>query len=56
VVDQPGRLKAMPRRLLVVATASVPATALRTAVRTHAGEDAEMLVVAPASHISRLDW
>jgi hypothetical protein len=46
----------VPRRLLVVATASVPATALRTAVRTHAGEDAEMLVVAPASDISRLDW
>ena len=46
----------MPRRLLVVATASVPAADLRTAVRAHAGEDAEMLIVAPASDISRLDW
>ena len=46
----------MPRRLLVVATASVPAAELRTSVRAHAGEDAEMLVVAPASGISRLDW
>ena len=46
----------MPRRLLVVATASVPAVDLRRSVRAHAGEDAEMLVVAPASDISRLDW
>ena len=46
----------MPRRLLVVATASVPAADLRTSVRAHAGDDAEMLVVVPASDISRLDW
>jgi hypothetical protein len=46
----------VPRRLLVVATASVPPDDLRTSVRAHAGEDAEMLVIAPASHISRLDW
>ena len=46
----------MPRRLLVVATASVPAAALRTSVRSHVGEDAEILLVAPASDISRLDW
>jgi len=46
----------VPRRLLVVATASVPAAALRRSVRAHAGEDAELLVVAPASDISRLDW
>ena len=46
----------MPRRLLVVATASVPAAALHRSIRSHAGEDAEMLVVAPASDISRLDW
>jgi len=44
------------RRLLVVATADVPAAALRASVRAHAGEDAEILVVAPASGISRLDW
>jgi hypothetical protein len=46
----------VPRRLLVAATASVPAAALRRSVRSHAGEDAETLVVAPASDISRLDW
>jgi hypothetical protein len=46
----------VPRRLLVVATASVPAADLGTSARAHAGEDAEMLVVAPASGISRLDW
>ena len=46
----------MPRRLLVVATASVPAADLRKSVRAHAGEDAEMLVIAPAADISRLDW
>jgi len=46
----------VPRRLLVVATASVSAAALRKSVRSHGGEDAEILVVAPASDISRLDW
>jgi hypothetical protein len=46
----------VPRRLLVVATASIPAAPLRASVRAHAGEDAEILVVAPASGISRLDW
>jgi hypothetical protein len=46
----------VPRRLLVVATASVPAADLRASVRAHAGDDAEMLVVAPASDISRIDW
>src|SRR5512133_4377967 len=50
-----GEPEAVPRRLLVVATASVPAAALRTSVRAHAGEDAETLVVAPASDISPLD-
>ena len=46
----------MPRRLLVVATASVPAADLRASVYAHAGDDAEMLVVARASEISRIDW
>jgi hypothetical protein len=46
----------VPRRLLVVTTASVPAADLRKSVLAHAGEDAEMLVIAPASDISRLDW
>jgi hypothetical protein len=44
------------RRLLVVATASVRAADLRKSVRAHAGEDVEMLVIAPASDISRLGW
>jgi hypothetical protein len=46
----------MPRRLLVVITAEVAAGALRDLVRSLGGDDAEMLVVAPASGISRLDW
>jgi hypothetical protein len=46
----------VPNRLLVVATASVPAADLRRSIHAHGGEDAEILVVAPASGISRLDW
>jgi hypothetical protein len=46
----------VPRRLLVIATASVPAADLRASVRAQVGDDAELLVVAPASRISRLDW
>jgi hypothetical protein len=42
--------------LLVIATASVPAADLRASVRAQVGDDAELLVVAPASGISRLDW
>jgi hypothetical protein len=46
----------MPRRLLIVVTIEVAESALRDLVRSRAGDDAEMLVVAPASAISRLDW
>ena len=46
----------MPRRLLVVITTEVADDALRDLVRSRAGDDAEMLVVAPAAEISRLDW
>jgi hypothetical protein len=46
----------MPRRLLIVVTTEVADDALRDLVRSRAGDDAEMLVVAPASRISRLDW
>ena len=46
----------MPRRLLIVVTAEVADGALRDLVRSRGGDDAEMLVVAPASGISRLDW
>jgi hypothetical protein len=44
------------RRLLVVITSEIADDVLRELVRSRAGEDAEMLVVAPASEISRLDW
>ena len=46
----------MARRLLVVITTEVADDVLRDLVRRRAGDDAEMLVVAPASEISRLDW
>jgi hypothetical protein len=44
----------MPRHLLVVATAAEP-NELRERVRRYAGEDVEVLVVAPASDVSLLD-
>ncbi|MBA3841710.1 MAG: hypothetical protein H0X39_03670 [Actinobacteria bacterium] len=46
----------MPRRVLVVITTEVADGVLRDLVRKRGGDDAEMLVVAPASDISRLDW
>ena len=46
----------MPRRLLVLVTTEVADDALRDLVRSRGGDDAEMLVVAPASEISKLDW
>src|SRR5476651_1366364 len=46
----------MPRHLLVVVSTEVPEGVLRALVHSRAGDDAEMLVVAPASDISRLDW
>jgi hypothetical protein len=42
--------------LLVVITTEVADGVLRDFVRSRGGDDAEMLVVAPASEISRLDW
>jgi hypothetical protein len=42
--------------LLVVATAPVEDTALRARVREHAGADAEVRIVAPASDLSPLEW
>jgi hypothetical protein len=44
------------RRVLVVTTANDPEEAVDSLVREHAGEDAEVRVVAPASKISWLDW
>ena len=46
----------MPRRLLVVVNTEIPEGVLRALVQNRAGEDAELLVVAPASEISRLGW
>jgi hypothetical protein len=45
----------LPRRLLVVVTTEVAEAALAQVVSGHAGDDAEVLVVAPASEISRLE-
>ena len=46
----------MARRVIVVPTAPVSDALLQTVVWAHAGQDAEIHVVAPASNISRLDW
>jgi hypothetical protein len=51
-----NRGEIMPRRLLVVVTTEVAEGELRKFVRSRAGDDAEIRVVAPASDISRLDW
>jgi hypothetical protein len=44
------------KRLLVVATAPVEESLLRDRLREHAGPDAEVRVVAPASDLSPLQW
>jgi hypothetical protein len=44
------------KKLLVVATAPVEPGPLRDAVREHAGGEAEIRVVAPASDVSPLQW
>jgi hypothetical protein len=44
------------KKLLVVATAPVDPGPLRDAVREHAGDEAEIRVVAPASDLSALQW
>jgi hypothetical protein len=43
------------RRILVVTTAAAPKADVESVVRAHAGDDAEVYVVAPASKISGLD-
>ena len=45
-----------PRRLLVVTTVPVEGGVLRDRVREHAGADAEVRIVAPASDLSPLQW
>jgi hypothetical protein len=42
--------------LLVVINTEIPEGVLKALVHSRAGEDAELLVVAPASEISRLAW
>jgi hypothetical protein len=44
------------KKLLVIATAPVEPGPLRDAVREHAGDEAEIRVVAPASDVSQLQW
>ena len=44
------------KKLLVIATAPVEPGPLRDAVRHHAGDEAEIRVVAPASDVSPLQW
>jgi len=44
------------KKLLVIATAPVEPGPLRDAVREHAGDEAEIRVVAPASDVSPLQW
>jgi hypothetical protein len=44
------------KRLLVVVTAPVDDAVLRERMRDHAGPDAEVRVVAPASDLSPLQW
>lgn len=46
----------MPPRLLVVITSEVADDKLGELVRSRVGDAAEMLVVAPASDLSRLEW
>jgi hypothetical protein len=46
----------MARRILVVTTASAPQANVESIVRAHAGEDADVHVIAPASKISWTDW
>ena len=44
------------KKLLVIATAPVEEEPLRDAVREHAGGDADIRVIAPASDVSPLQW
>jgi len=48
-------MNAMARRVLVVTTADSPREKVDAAVRSRAGDDAEVHVVAPASKVSFLD-
>ena len=46
----------MSKRILVVATAPVSGESLRARLRSHAGEEVDVRVVAPAADLSPLDW
>ena len=45
----------MPRKVLVITTATSPRSEVERVVRGRSGDDAEVLIVAPASKISWLD-
>lgn len=46
----------MARKILVVATVDAPEAALRSRLGERAGEDAEIVVVAPSADVSLLQW
>src|SRR5690348_16909800 len=53
--DPRARAIVPARRILVLTTATGPKAELESVVRAHAGDDAEVHVIAPASKISWLD-
>jgi hypothetical protein len=50
-----GETKTVPHRVLVITTAASPRSEVEQVIRTRAGKDAEVQIVAPASKISWLD-
>ncbi|HWB21798.1 MAG TPA: hypothetical protein VG652_02800 [Gaiellaceae bacterium] len=46
----------MTQRILVVPTAPIPTPSIRSMLRESFPSDAEFEIIAPASHISWLDW
>jgi len=46
----------MSKRVLVIATSSIPAEEISHRVEARFGRGAELRVVAPASGLSRIDW
>jgi hypothetical protein len=56
LIRRAGEYLVVARQVLVVTTSDAPEEEVESLVREHAGEDAEVRVIAPASKISRLDW
>jgi hypothetical protein len=51
-----GYGRAVARHVLVVTPSELDGRAVEERVRTHAGADAELLVVVPSTKVSRLQW